>query len=1747
MVTESSVDLGTLGWVKDEIDETLRQARLALEAFVEQRADEAKLRLCGTYLHQVSGTLTMVELDALAELVGEAEASVQALLVGTEAPREEVLEPLARALLLLPDIVDRVQVRGLGDGQDLLRLANELRAGRGLAPLPAQTFFVVDYSVRPPDATARDDAGFVAAFRQQRRVFQAALLAWLKGLRAPDDMTMADLLQDWRLRVAFMPVAQCLWVGEAFLRHILGATAAGADDKKLVSRLDQLLKRFADGQDKGGVRTQCERLTRDMLFVLRGAADTDEVVAAVAAAFGLGRGEEEPSGPSIAALRSIASALSQEIAQGQALLSRCFDSSQSGTAADGELVDLLDKMAKTFLALNIEPLKELVGEAANVCRAVGEGRLAKSGAVAMALAQALLQIETAARDIPYGVAGWQAGVEDQRRTLVNLSVAPDTTGMEVSEAPLSVQDRRQLIGAVGAEILANLAQIEERFIAFAASPWDHGGLSGVAALAGQVEAALQVLEEGVAAGLAGILFQALQGFAEGRLRPEGAAAEALAAAVAGLEAHVNGLKRGRPLAPSEIDALGAGLRAALAAAPSSAEPAPAGSPAAAPEPCSSAHPPIDPEILPVFLEDAHQAIAQLDEALPAWQADGADETAIGLARRAFHTLKGSGRMVEAGEIAELCYDAETLLNKVRARELGTLPATVSWIGQAAQAVRDWVQAIESGRPLPEMMAIRQALQTLSAGGELSAAPPPEARRAPAIGEGEVLVLATPAPAAEVDAVVAPIPGAEDGARHDPDASLLAHDPLLRDIFVNETRDHLAVLRDVFATGAEAPVSAPLLRAVHTMQGSARSVSLVAMAEACAGIEHYLQRRELNQEPVGAEGVQLLTDLARETEGLLEALVSGVAGGDFSGLALRLAAIAHEDLPAPELTWWQKNSAMQESARIGTEAEASAAAEDPAAVPEERVPAAAVFVPHEEAQGPEIPAPAALGAGETPETIDPELRDIFQDEARDLLESFEAALADWRGQRENKEYLGSLKRVLHTLKGGARMCGAMRMGDLAHATEELLRRVEEGGAVDDSTFALMDAAAEGLGALYKAFVTGRSLALTPEHTRLLAALRGETRPGEGGAVPVGAPPRATDEPPRDEPGTAEVALKAAGDTAPAALPEPHEDLFQPEVATQVRVRTALLDRLVAYAGEVSIARSRMEQQVFSLKEHLVELNGNVKRFREQVRELEIQAESQIVARAQIDQGNVAQDFDPLEFDRYSRLQQLSRGLTENLHDLITLHGTLDGVASQAEAVLQQQARVNTELQEGLMRTRMVSFATQAHRLRQIVRQTSRELNKRAELILAAADVELDRHLLERMIGPFEHMIRNAIDHGLEPVAERERLGKPATGSITIQAAHESGEIVIRVSDDGAGLNIDRIRAKAIERRLVPTAALLSDEQVMQFILLPGFSTAAKVTHLSGRGVGMDVVHSEVKKLGGAITVDTKPGRGTTFVIRLPLTLSITQALMVSCGDQMFAVPLAAIVNIVEAPGGAIADALRQPKPILRYGGKDYPFMDLGARLGITRAGDVPRKLPVLLLRLDAREVAVAVDGLSGTREVVVKSLGPQLSEIRGLFGATILGDGRVLLILDIPALWAEDEGLRVVPMTPEAPAAARPHVLVVDDSLTVRKVTTRFLQKQGFDTAAAKDGIEALEHLRERIPDVMLVDIEMPRMDGYELTARVRDDVRLRHIPIIMITSRSGHKHRERALSLGVDTYLGKPYQEEDLRKEISALLRRGHA
>ena len=525
------------------------------------------------------------------------------------------------------------------------------------------------------------------------------------------------------------------------------------------------------------------------------------------------------------------------------------------------------------------------------------------------------------------------------------------------------------------------------------------------------------------------------------------------------------------------------------------------------------------------------------------------------------------------------------------------------------------------------------------------------------------------------------------------------------------------------------------------------------------------------------------------------------------------------------------------------------------------------------------------------------------------------------------------------------------------------------------------------------------------------------------------------------------------------------------------------------------------------------------------------------------------------DRYSQLQQLSRALFESASDLLDLKETLAARNRDTETLLLQQARVNTDLQEGLMRTRMVPFERLVPRLRRIVRQISGELDKQVDFVVGNAEGEMDRTVLERIIAPLEHMLRNAVAHGIEAAGVRSAAGKSELGNIRLDLGREGGEIVLTLADDGRGIQIDAVRRKAIERGLMNADSDLTDHEVLQFILEAGFSTAQQVTQISGRGVGMDVVYSEVKQLGGSMSIESQPGLGTTFVIRLPFTVSMNRALMVLSGEDLYAIPLNTIEGIVRVSPYELEAYYGADAPPFEYAGQQYQLKYLGDML---KNGQQPKlvgqslPLPVVLVRSSDHAVAVQVDSLAGSREIVVKSLGPQFSVVHGISGATILGDGRVVVILD---LMATIRSLHTLQQGNQAPRLAGPGevegehdrptlVMVVDDSVTVRKVTSRLLERNGMNVLTARDGVDAITQLQERKPDIMLLDIEMPRMDGFEVATLVRHDEHLKDLPIIMITSRTGDKHRERALAIGVNEYLGKPYQESQLLETILHLVKK---
>ena len=591
---------------------------------------------------------------------------------------------------------------------------------------------------------------------------------------------------------------------------------------------------------------------------------------------------------------------------------------------------------------------------------------------------------------------------------------------------------------------------------------------------------------------------------------------------------------------------------------------------------------------------------------------------------------------------------------------------------------------------------------------------------------------------------------------------------------------------------------------------------------------------------------------------------------------------------------------------------------------------------------------------------------------------------------------------------------------------------------------------------------------------------------------------------------------------------------------IRVRADLLDRMVSESGEVSVARARLDAEMGLIRQALGELTENVNRLRAQLREIEIQADNQIQAQIANSKDSHA-EFDPLEFDRYTRFQELTKMLAESVNDVATVQQNALRSVESATQDLARQGQVSRSLQQNLMRIRMVQFSTVSDRLYRVVRQAGKDADKRVVMELKGGNAEIDRSVLERMAAPMEHLLRNAVAHGIESRADRARSGKPETGELVVEMRQDGNEVIMSFSDDGAGLDYAKIKQRGRERGLLQEGRQPTERELAQLIFSPGFSTAAEVTTLSGRGIGMDVVRAEVSAMGGRIDIDATPGAGTRFTIHLPVSLAVSQVVLLGVDEAKFAVQAALVEQILQVRPEVLAAAYENHA--IQCDGEAVPMYFLGSLLELPQSRPLAqRQSPVVIVRAGSSRIALHVDRVVPNQEVVIKNVGPQLARLTGIAGATVLGNGDIVLILNPVQLALASRATQAGRgdtahfTATEIPATAT--VMVVDDSVTVRKVTQRLLVREGYTVLLAKDGVDALRQLQDVVPDMMLVDIEMPRMDGFDLTKNIRSTERLQHIPIIMITSRTADKHRNHALSLGVDVFLGKPYAEDELLRHV---------
>ena len=793
-----------------------------------------------------------------------------------------------------------------------------------------------------------------------------------------------------------------------------------------------------------------------------------------------------------------------------------------------------------------------------------------------------------------------------------------------------------------------------------------------------------------------------------------------------------------------------------------------------------------------------------------------------------------------------------------------------------------------------------------------------------------------------------------------------------------------------------------------------------------------------------------------------------------------------------------------------------------------------------------------------DAIDAELFPIFEEEAEELLGHLATHLQAWARHPEDARAPAGAMRTLHTLKGGARLAGAMRLGELVHRLESRIENLTAQSADGVMPAHEIEPLLGRCDALRQAFEAVQQA--------VAAGAEASTETGEAKSVAVPAP--AVAPPPEEAPAVAPadeatepanaIPVRLADTAADDIDWSRFEGIEAPELpraaaasraTSAVRVRAPLLDRLVNQAGEVSITRTRIANDVNHIKESLSDLTENLERLRGQLRDIELQAETQLSSRMEAAKV-AATAFDPLEFDRYTRFQELTRMMAESVNDVATVQRILQQTLQTTEDDLAAQARLTRDLQDDLLRTRMVEFEGLSDRLYRVVRQAAKETGKQVRLDIEGGSIEIDRGVLDRMTSAFEHLVRNSVTHGIELPDTRTATGKDATGAITVAVTQDGNEVGVEVRDDGAGLDLNRIRNKALANGLISTDATLSDDQLASLIFTPGFTTADKVTELSGRGVGMDVVRSEVQAIGGRIETSTSAGQGTSFKLVLPLTTAVTQVVMVRCGELTVGVPSTLVAAVRRMPAAEVLQAYQSGS--CSVDDEALPFYWLGALLQTSACSTAPpeRSGQLLVVRSASQRIAVHVDDVAGNQEVVVKNLGPQLSRMPGLAGMTLQASGDVALIYNPVALaslygvaartatWAAlaapDSGRASLVGANGSAAPLAPLVLVVDDSLTVRRVTERMLLREGYRVMLAKDGLDAIERLAHDRPAIVLSDIEMPRMDGFDLVRNLRADPRLRDLPVIMITSRIAQKHRDYAAELGVEHYLGKPYSEEDL-------------
>ena len=908
-----------------------------------------------------------------------------------------------------------------------------------------------------------------------------------------------------------------------------------------------------------------------------------------------------------------------------------------------------------------------------------------------------------------------------------------------------------------------------------------------------------------------------------------------------------------------------------------------------------------------------------------------------------------------------------------------------------------------------------------------------------------------------------------------------------------------------------------LRQVHTIKGAAQMVGLDELGTISSELENDLNKAFTEDAKLSDENVRMFLDKFTAIETLI-AKVSFESNDDEVNIDKFVEDFFENLESSPD----QKEN----FGKISTETFAE--------------------IPDTESRIEEISADDEFSGWEEEFEIDDEMLEIFALEAEDLLRNINTHLEVLENAPNNRESLLEIRRNAHTLKGSAGIVGLKKLSELAHKVEDLLDYLAENDVASNvEIFEFLLTSTDCFSQLANSEdseqLTKKTARIYKNFEKIMASL-------PANAVQNSA--------------VSEAETKTETPIAPAETSETAEQKNQPQSNQNrsiVRVSLDKLDELVKIVSGLIISRSVFEQRLGEFEQQIAELSNSTRRLQHSTNKLETDFEADMLGNAKhfqtsftagqkkieaLPQTDTA-EFDILEFDRYTEFHQTTRELLETSADTTATNSELDVLRGKFEMLFENQRRLVEEMQDKILRLRMVRFGTLSVRLHRTIRVTCEEEGKCAELSIEGDNLEVDTQILDSLVEPLLHLLRNAVAHGIESPETRRLLGKRENGKISLSVHSEGTHIIVKIADDGRGIAPSALKEKAVQDKFITEAQAekLTEEEIFELMFLPGLTTAGKISHISGRGVGMNIVKSSIARYQGTISINSEIQKGTTFTVRLPMALAVTRSLLVKANEQTFAFPLKLIKKITEISQTEYEQAKRAKS--LNILDKEYQLSNLNDLLKYpVKAFSENKKIPVLLLDRLEKPCALIVDEIIKPEEIVIKPLGNPLQNLEELLGATILGNGDVVPVLDLIYLLKNKSSAgKIQKSAVQTKIKKQPTVMIVDDSPSVRKINSKLVEKNKWKSIIAKDGLEALEILQVsgEMPDVILTDVEMPRMDGYELLATLRRQPILQNIPVIMITSRSGEKHRQKAFDLGVSEYLTKPYEDSALVGSIKNL------